>query len=623
MVKKISLLYFLFSCIFCFAQTGPAGIGTSANNVLWLKADAGTSSTVNATQISSWNDQSGNSINVTQTVSVQQPSFAANVMNGFPAILFDNTATANQNDKMLGPDSPLLDNTSGYTFFTVTRPMNLDNSARTIVCKRTTVSVDESFMLFYYTGNKLAVDIQTTDDRFFTNTVYANSTNYITSLVYNGALASGLRCTAYNEDLFDRNAPETNTLVPDNASPLLIGSTDASDPRPYGGYISEIIIYREALNTASRIIINNHLSAKYNIALSANDKYAGDNPGNGNYDFSVAGLGIEASGSSPCFSASTCGGFGVSATSGLDNGDYIIAGHALATNTTITTDVGGMTGTNNARWQRIWYVDVTNTLANINVNVEFDMSAGGMGTFTLGPAANYVLLSRTGQTGNWTEVATASSIAGNKIFFNALSASGTDDGYYTLGTRNYRSSPLPIKLASFSAESAGNVVSLAWSTATEKNNNYFTVERSVDGIDFEALIQVKGAGTSSRMLQYKQTDAEPFEGLSYYRLKQTDFDGTSAYSGIVAVNRTDNNMHNDIVIYPNPNNGSFKIKMPALKSGQYLPDIKDLSGKAYAVNATISEDSENVYTIDGLAAGVYIITVSFETGSYKRQVIVK
>ena len=623
MAKKIFLLYLLFSRIYLFAQTGPAGVGTGANNVLWLKADAGTSSTANNTQISSWNDQSGNSVHVTQTVSVQQPSFVTNVMNGFPAILFDNTATANQNDKMFGPDSPVLDNTSGYTFFTVTRPMNLDNSARTIVCKRTTVSVDESFMLFYYTGNKLAVDIQTTDDRFFTNTVYANNTNYITSLVYNGTLPSGMRCTAYNEDLFDRTATETNSLVPDNASPLLIGSTDASDPRPYGGYISEIIIYREALNTASRIIINNHLSAKYNIALSANDKYAGDNPGSGNYDLNVAGLGAEFGGSSPSFSASTSGGFGISATSGLDNGDYIMAGHAAATNTTITTDVGGMTGTSNARWQRVWYVDVTNIFANIDVNVEFDMSDGGMDTFTLGPASNYVLLSRAGQTGNWTEVATASSITGDRIIFNSLSASGTDDGYYTLGTRNYYSSPLPIKLVSFSALDAGNVVNLAWSTATEKNNNYFTIERSTDGVDFEALMQVKGAGNSSRLLQYKQTDADPYEGISYYRLKQTDFDGSSAYSDIVAVNRIDNNIHDDIVIFPNPNTGSFKIKVPALQGRQYVLDVKDLWGRTFNVNTTIDERSENVYSIEGLAAGVYIITASFNTGSYKRQVIVK
>lgn len=89
--------------VFLFSQTGPAGVGTSATNVFWLKADAGTSSSVNATPISSWNDASGNGLNVAQTVAVQQPSFAANVINGFPAIQFDNNGASGQNDKMLGP----------------------------------------------------------------------------------------------------------------------------------------------------------------------------------------------------------------------------------------------------------------------------------------------------------------------------------------------------------------------------------------------------------------------------------------------------------------------------------------------------------------------------------------
>ena len=104
------------------SQTGPAGIGTSSTNVFWIKADAGTSSSVNGTAISAWNDQSGNGINVTQTVSSQQPSFATNVINGFPAVQFDNVTTTN--DKMIGPDSPILDNTAGYSFFTVTRPQS-------------------------------------------------------------------------------------------------------------------------------------------------------------------------------------------------------------------------------------------------------------------------------------------------------------------------------------------------------------------------------------------------------------------------------------------------------------------------------------------------------------------
>jgi hypothetical protein len=106
MVKSVLTILGVFISAYLFSQTGPAGVGSSTNNVLWLKAGAGTSSTTNNTPISAWNDQSGNGINVTQTVSAQQPSFATNVINGMPAIQFDNVNGAGVNDKMLGPDSP-------------------------------------------------------------------------------------------------------------------------------------------------------------------------------------------------------------------------------------------------------------------------------------------------------------------------------------------------------------------------------------------------------------------------------------------------------------------------------------------------------------------------------------
>jgi hypothetical protein len=78
------------------------------------------------------------------------------------------------------------------------------------------------------------------------------------------------------------------------------------------------------------------------------------------------------------------GGLGITCNSGLDNNDYLLAGHALVTNSVITTDVGGMTGTNNSRWQRIWYFDVTNTATSLNTQISFDFSEAGLLAPTLG-----------------------------------------------------------------------------------------------------------------------------------------------------------------------------------------------------------------------------------------------
>lgn len=97
-------------------------------------------------------------------------------------------------------------------------------------------------------------------------------------------------------------------------------------------------------------------------------------------------------------------------------------------------------------------------------------------------------------------------------------------------------SVLPIELIEFNAVRSRQFVELTWETASEKNNNYFTIERSIDGASFAPIGTLTGAGNSSNKLSYKLIDSTPIEDkVSYYRLKQTDFDGTYTYSVIVSV----------------------------------------------------------------------------------------
>lgn len=619
-MQLLSIL--LFCTAFCLsAQSGPAGVGNPTNNVLWLKADVGTSTTVNATAISSWNDQSGNGINVTQTVAAQQPSFASSLLNGFPAIQFDNVNGANVNDKLIGPDSPLLDNTSGYSFFMVTRPQNVDNNARVILSKRTAVAVDQSFMQFFFTGSRFYTDIQTNNNRYNTASTFTANTNFIIDQIFDGTLALASRCRTYVGGTLDVTAGETNTLVPDNVSPLVIGSTDATDPRPFGGYISEIILYRAALNDASRIIVDNYLSAKYNIALGANDKYSGDDAGNGDYDYEVAGLGQESSGSSTSFSSSIAGGLGLTVNSGLDNGDYLLAGHNTFTNNATYSDVAGMTGTLNARWSRVWYFDITNTSTNLNVNMEFDLSDGDVGAISPGPAANYVLLYRSGLSGNWTELSTASSVSGDKIHFNALNL--TADGYYTIGTHEFNASPLPVELLSFDVSLCKSGVCLQWVTATEKNSAYFVLERSSNGIDFEFLAQTKAAGNSVNEINYLETDFKPLSGTSYYRLKQFDENGLLQLSVLRSIEFKESTA---LYVFPNPSSGTFSVNLNRAAGEEVLVVIVDASGKELFSKVWLSSHDEEVLGVDlqgKLPPGLYQITACSRQKFYSSRLLIK
>src|SRR5690606_31951707 len=267
---------------------------------------------------------------------------------------------------------------------------------------------------------------------------------YLIDQWFDGTVSSASRCRTYIMGNLDITATETSSFVPDNASPLVLGSTDASDPRPFGGYLSEIIMYRTALHEAERIIVDNYLAAKYGLTLLANDKYVGDDPGYGNYDLQVAGVGQEANGNNMSFAPSVSGGLGITVQGGFNDGDYILAGHNTATNSDNITDVGGMTGTFNGRWERVWYFDITNSSTSMSGELAFDFSEGGTGSTTVGVVSNYVLLYRPGQTGNWTELAPASSSNGDQIIFSNVAL--TIDGYYTIGTRNFNLSPLPVEL---------------------------------------------------------------------------------------------------------------------------------------------------------------------------------
>jgi hypothetical protein len=109
--------------------------------------------------------------------------------------------------------------------------------------------------------------------------------------------------------------------------------------------------------------------------------------------------------------------------------------------------------------------------------------------------------------------------------------------------------PLPITLIYFTAKQQESQVLLQWATASEKDNEYFSLEKSRDGQQFNEVGRVAGAGTNTGKLNYQFTDDFPFGGTGYYRLKQVDFDGTFTYSRIVAVN---SQITAALRIYPNP-----------------------------------------------------------------------
>lgn len=186
---------------------------------------------------------------------------------------------------------------------------------------------------------------------------------------------------------------------------------------------------------------------------------------------------------------------------------------------------------------------------------------------------------------------------------------------------SFGNAPLPIKLIAFNATSNGNSVVLTWQTATEINNDYFTIERSVNADNWEEILYVTGAGNSNKTETYTSTDLNPLNSTAYYRLKQTDFDGKFEYFNVVAVNLEKESTYK-IAVYPNPatENISVSVKHNFSENNSTITiSVKNIEGKEMI--SFISGKAKN--TIEGLPKGLYFVTISTENTQQTEKLIIQ
>jgi len=187
---------------------------------------------------------------------------------------------------------------------------------------------------------------------------------------------------------------------------------------------------------------------------------------------------------------------------------------------------------------------------------------------------------------------------------------------------------LPIKLLSFEANANGNKVDLKWITTSEINNDYFTVEKSNDAKTWSEVVVINGAGNSNQNIEYYETDYEPLNGISYYRLKQTDFDGKYSYSNIVPVKYESNIVDGNIGLFPSPVNvgGTVNIQFNDIFTNKILVVLRDIQGREFYSKVAINiEDGKLIgIPIDAnIPAGIYLITATSENQIYSQRLIVK
>ncbi|MCB9173632.1 MAG: T9SS type A sorting domain-containing protein [Flavobacteriales bacterium] len=173
---------------------------------------------------------------------------------------------------------------------------------------------------------------------------------------------------------------------------------------------------------------------------------------------------------------------------------------------------------------------------------------------------------------------------------------------------------LPIKLLDFSAEYLDKKVQLDWITETEINNDFFTVERSIDGVIFETVSIIKGAGNSNNRLTYSSKDLKPKKGTSYYRLKQTDYDGKYSYSSIESVIIKDR--FEGFSVFPNPVTGNGYLAFNSSVEDTKTIVIYDISGRLVYEQLFNIQKGNNKLTLEtqNLTQGMYFIKMINEDG---------
>lgn len=291
---------------------------------------------------------------------------------------------------------------------------------------------------------------------------------------------------------------------------------------------------------------------------------------------------------------------------------------------------------------------------SFTITGEMGISNNGNSTFSI-PAG--ITLSMTGDLGdnnnnNVTFAINGNLVVGGGIYgknSNAFNGTGSGTGSITAGSLNFTGPPtcnptdcsgfnwnvgtcspagstfctsvvaLPVSLLFFDAQPGSEQVNLTWATATESNSSYFSIERSLDGINFREIGQENAAGNSISRINYVYNDVNPIIGRTYYRLKEVDFNGLTEYFNVEVIDYAGKK---GVSVFPNPyENGELSVALNFAGSENAYGIIMDLSGKeieSFTLNSSTFKSSSLK-----LKSGAYFVKVYSAGHSYVSKFIVR
>jgi hypothetical protein len=281
--------------------------------------------------------------------------------------------------------------------------------------------------------------------------------------------------------------------------------------------------------------------------------------------------------------------------------------YAVAYSNTTSMAANPAPALNNVSTNEYWTCDRTTGTSAVNVTLYWENAArSAINDFS----ADLVVARWNGSA--WANAGQSDiSPAGNGYI---TSASVTSFSPFTFGSLS-GSNPLPIQLLYFTASlNEQKQVDLEWATAIEINNDFFTIERTTDGVNYETVAVVQGAGSSSQQHNYAAVDASPLSGVSFYRLKQTDANGNFSYSSLQTISNESQN-ETGVSVFPNPSDGSaLQVNVPAKSEDRVHFSLVNAGGNVcFAEERTATADGLNTFRLNfpvALVSGVYFLYIT-------------
>lgn len=605
-----------------------------ADMSFWIKGNGGTSSTTNATAISSWNDYSGNLRNATSAASATSPVYydnSTNNVNFNPVVNFDasaqSTATADFMDIASG--GILSTGNNPYTVYAVIKPGtgNLSTPGKFLFSGvfdaggnlfnsfdiRSNYSFNDSWCL-----NDLIVSNQWTP-------AYPSLTTYDFNAAQRQMFVAGTSVGTKTGNV--RNSPDLYCAL---------GCQRAVTPNKefYDGSIAEIITYTNTSHSATtRNKLETYLAIKYGVTLSHNylssiGTTVWDRTVNPAYNTNITGIARDDNSAlSQKQSKSTSVtpdiltlyiGSTKQVNQVNNNGTFTSGDRSFfiaANNNEPYMYTGAVTEVPAGiccRLRREW-LSQKSDFTNTDLKLEFDFNIITPGYAPLNVFDLRLLVDNDGDFSNATILGspTASFSVNAGVVTVTLAASNfTSTPYFTLASVS-ANTPLPVKFVKLGANCKSNSASINWTAENEIDLDRYTVERSADGKSFTAMAEVKSITETSLQHSYNWTDASPLPGTSYYRLKTTNSANVTGYSSII----TFVDCGTEVVrLATNTAGGESELFLQLSRNALVEINLFDVLGRRYSVAGLTGKQgmAQGTYHLplsSSLKAGVYFLSV--------------